>query len=130
MLGDDAEIWSPSNNCNWCIGNLKALIHYVCIYLCVYHVIIPHPTLCDSWKTLTLAFQTDFGLDFCEIPELNSCGFYKLHACKQHTFEKRMCGPFLLHAYVSVVVDWRPLWAIQWHFRTISLCRKPAVVFL
>lgn len=107
------------------------LNHYVCTYLCEYHIIISPPSaVCDSWKNLSTAFQTDFSLDFCEIPELNSCGFHKLHACKQHTFERRLCGPFLLHAYVSVVIDWHPLWAIQWHFRTISLCRKPAVVFL
>lgn len=122
----------PSNNCNWCLGNLKAIIHYsrTSIYVQNIPESPPHPKFCDFWKNLATCFPNRFWLDFCETPESNSCVFHKLHACKQHTFVKRMCGPFLLYAYVSVVVDWRPLWAIQWHFRTISLCRKPTVVFL
>lgn len=92
-----------------CLGNLKTLTHYVCTYLCEYHIISSsHPAFCDSWKNLSTVSKHDFSLDFCEIPELKSCGFHKLHACKQHTFERRLCGPFLLHAYVPVVVDWRP----------------------
>lgn len=83
----------------------------------------------DLGGSLCMVFWKDVVCDVCE----KSCAQQlrlKSHACKRPTFEGRVWGPFLLCAYVSVVGDGRPLWAIQWHFRTISCCRKPAAVFL
>lgn len=92
----------------------------------------PHaPKYCDMWMNLTSAFQTHLCLDFHGNAGTYSCGASTHDMHVNNIPLKGGCvGPFSYMPMSLLVVDWCPLWAILWHFRTIALGRKLAVVFL